>query len=168
MTSATQLPEALAEGRESIQHYLQFYKVLVEIGELVISWDHLDRMWAALTGSDDGLACASRPTPCSLSSLLPHTRSVAHVRWSHFVASFSVCPCLCHPRGFMHQRSSRRAVLSRHAVYRAHGYHALDLMQCHSRRAVMACVLANRPGVAGATLSPLVVVLAPMRREHRC
>jgi len=56
-----QLPEALAEGRESIQHYLQFYQVLVEIGELVISWDHLDRMWAALTGADDGLACAPCP-----------------------------------------------------------------------------------------------------------
>jgi len=58
---AAQLPEALAEGRESIQHYLQFYQVLVEIGELVIAWDHLDRMWAALTGADGGLACASVP-----------------------------------------------------------------------------------------------------------
>jgi hypothetical protein len=52
-----QLPDAVVEGRESIEHYLQFYTLLVDTGELTITWEHVDRLWASLANAADGLRC---------------------------------------------------------------------------------------------------------------
>ena len=50
------------EGRESIEHYLEFYTLLVDTGELTITWEHVDRLWAALANAADGLRCDSQQT----------------------------------------------------------------------------------------------------------
>ena len=120
--TVAQLPEALAEGRESIQHYLQFYQVLVEIGELVISWDHLDRMWAALTGADDGLACASMLTlalalalTLTLTLILTLSRTLFVLK--HGVAAF-LAPTThrCIPATLQSQHEIRVAVTPRFSL----------------------------------------------------